>query len=92
MDAGSALCIKNKGHGYQNCTLNFGKDNAALNALTVLLYTINTLGPRQYGHHFTDIFIFFLFDENVWISINISLKFISEGPDDNKSAFVQIMA
>ena len=30
--------------------------------------------------------------ENVWILIKISLKFVLNGPIDNKSALVQIMA
>ena len=31
-------------------------------------------------------------NENVRISIRISLKFVPKGPIDNKSAFVQVMA
>ena len=31
-------------------------------------------------------------NENVWIAIKISLKFVSKGPIDNKPAFVQVMA
>ena len=34
----------------------------------------------------------FLFNENVWISINISLKFIPKGQISNIPALVQIMA
>ena len=33
-----------------------------------------------------------IFNENVWISITISLKFIPKGPIDNKSALVQVVA
>ena len=39
----------------------------------------------------TDIFKS-IFNESVWISITISLKFISKGPIDYKSALVQVMA
>ena len=39
----------------------------------------------------TDIFKS-IFNESVWISITISLKFIPKGPIDNKSALVQVVA
>ena len=39
----------------------------------------------------TDIFKS-IFNESVWISITISLKFILKGPIDYKSALVQVMA
>ena len=39
-----------------------------------------------------DIFKYILFDENVWTSITISLKFVPKGPIDNKSALVHVMA
>ena len=32
------------------------------------------------------------FNENAWISIKISLKFVTKGSIDNKSALVHIMA
>ena len=32
------------------------------------------------------------FNENIWILIKISLKFVPEGPIDNIPALVQIMA
>ena len=36
---------------------------------------LNTLRPRQNGHHFADdIFKYIFFNENVWISIKISLE------------------
>ena len=47
--------------------------------------TFNTLRPRQIGRHFADgIFKCIFFNENVWILIRISLKFVP--------ALVQIMA
>ena len=33
-----------------------------------------------------------IFNESVWISITISLKFVPQGPIDYKSALVQVMA
>ena len=33
-----------------------------------------------------------IFNESVWISIKISLKFVPKGPIDYKSALVQVMA
>ena len=57
------------------------------------MYNVNTLRPRQNGHHFPDdILKCLFFNENVWISIRISLKFIPNGPINNNPALVQIMA
>ena len=54
---------------------------------------INTLRPRQNGRHFADdIFKHILFNENVSISIKVSLKFVPKGPINNIPALVQIMA
>ena len=53
----------------------------------------NTLRPRQNEQHFADdIFKRIFFNENVWISIKISLKFVPKGPINNIPALVQIMA
>ena len=51
------------------------------------------MGPRQNGRHLADdtcknIFL----NENVRISIKISLKFVPKGPINNIPALVQIMA
>ena len=55
--------------------------------------TINTLRPRQNGRHFPDdIFKCISLNENVWISIKISLYFVPRGPINNITALVQIMA
>ena len=55
--------------------------------------TVNTLGPRQNGRHFPDdIFKWIFLIENVWISINISLKFVPRGPINNIPTLVQVMA
>ena len=46
----------------------------------LLKQTINTLRPRQNGHHFPDgIFECIFSDKNVWISIKIYLKFVPMG-------------
>ena len=55
--------------------------------------TLNTLRPRQNGRHFADdIFKSIFLNENVWIPITISLKFVPKGPINNIPALVQIMA
>ena len=54
--------------------------------------TFNTLRPIQNGRHFAeDIFKRIFVKENVWISIEISLKIIPKGPIDNMPALVQII-
>ena len=54
---------------------------------------VNTLSPRRNEQHFADdIFKRIFFNENVWISIKISLKFVPKGPINNIPALVQIMA
>ena len=55
--------------------------------------TINTLRPRQDGRHFPDdIFKCIFLNENVLISIKISLKFVPKGPINNIPSLIQIMA
>ena len=55
--------------------------------------TVNTLTPIRYEQHFADdIFKCIFWNENVWISIKISLKFVLKGPINNIPALVQIMA
>ena len=59
----------------------------------ILHMALNTLRPRQNGHHFPDdIFKWIFLNENVGILIKISLKFLPKVPTDNKPALVQIMA
>ena len=66
--------------------------------LRVLYWTshkplVNTLRLRRNRHYFADdIFKFILLNENVLISIKISLKFIPKGPINNLPALAQIMA
>ena len=53
----------------------------------------NSLRPRQNRHHFADdIFKCIFLNENVWIAIKISLKFVPKGPINNIPALVQITA
>ena len=54
---------------------------------------LNTLRPRQNGRHFPDdVFKCIFLNENIWISIKISLKFVPKGPIKNIPVLVQIMA
>ena len=54
---------------------------------------LNTLRPGQNGRHFADeVFKRIFLNENVWISLKISLKFVPKVPINNIPAFVQIMA
>ena len=54
---------------------------------------LNTLRPRQNDRHFPDdIFKWIFLNENVWISINISLKFVPRGLINNIPTLVQVMA
>ena len=52
-----------------------------------------TMKPRQNGCHFADdSFKYIFLNENVWISIEISLNVIPKGPINTIPALVQIMA
>ena len=52
----------------------------------------NTLRPRQNGRHFADDILKCIFlNENVWIPIKISLKFVPKCPINNIPTLVQIM-
>ena len=54
---------------------------------------LNTLRPRQNGHHFADdVFKCIFLNGNLWILIKISLKFAPKGSINNIPALVQIMA
>ena len=55
--------------------------------------SVVTLRQRQNGRHFTDdTFKCIFLDENIRISIKISLKFVPKGPINNIPTLVQIMA
>ena len=64
---------------------------------SIVLYNywkqVNTLRPRHNGRHFADVMFECIFlNENVWIPIEISMKFVPKGPTNNIQALVQIMA
>ena len=64
-----------------------------LNCVDPMGPVVNILRPRRNEQHFADdIFKRIFFNENVWISIKISLKFVPKGPINNIPALVQIMA
>ena len=53
---------------------------------------VNSLRPRQNGRHFPDdTFKHIFLNENLNISIKISLKFVPKGPIYNIPALAQIM-
>ena len=55
-------------------------------------FVLNTLRPRQNGRYFADdIFKCIFFNENIWISLQISLKFVPKVQITNISALVQRM-
>ena len=57
------------------------------------LHILNTLRPRQNGRHFADnIFKCIFLNENVWIGIKNSLKFVPKGAINNIPTLLQIMA
>ena len=57
------------------------------------LNDINILRPRQNGRHSADdIFKCIFLDENIWSSIELSVKFVLKDPINNSLALVQIMA
>ena len=61
--------------------------------LRIVGHVFNTLRPRHNGRHFADDILKYIFlNKNVWISIEISLKFVPEVPINNIPALVQIMA
>ena len=54
---------------------------------------VDILKPKQDGYHFADnIFKCIFLNDNEWISLNISLKFIPKVRINNIPALVQIMA
>ena len=53
----------------------------------------NTLRPRQNWHHFADdMFKCIVLNENVWMPIEISLKFVAKGIINNNPILFKIMA
>ena len=67
--------------------------SSLLHCCNINSHGLNTLRPRQDGRHFPDdIFKWIFLNENAWISINISLKFVPRGPINNIPTLVQVMA
>ena len=64
--------------------------------MDVIIYpwiSVNSLSPRQNRRHFAyDVFKCNFLNENVWIPIEISLKFVPKALINNIPALVQIMA
>ena len=56
------------------------------------IYSLDSLRLRQNGRHLADdIFKWIFLNENVWLSINISLKFVPMGQMNNIPALIQIL-
>ena len=68
-------------------------DRTIDNPYIVLSQVFNLLRPRQNcGHFAANIFKCILLNENIWISIEISLKFVTKGPINIIPTLVQMMA
>ena len=66
-----------RSHWVQKC----GISSVSNGDITVFL---NTLRPRENGRHFADdIFKCIFLNENVWIPVKISLKFVPKSPINN---------
>ena len=53
---------------------------------------VNILMPGQDGRHFPDgIFIYIFSNENAWILVSISLRFVPKGPINNIPSSIQTM-
>ena len=71
----------------------FGNVVWKMTAILSWPYCVNTLRPRQNGRRFPDnIFKCISLDENVWISLQMSLKFVPKVRINNIPALVWIMA
>ena len=58
----------------------------------MIIAAANTLRSRQNWRHISDNISKYIFlDENVWISLTFSLKFVPKGPINNIPTLVQIM-
>ena len=78
---------------WQVAWINICTQTVSKYAAVYIYMCLNSLRARRKEQHFAnDIFKRNFFNENVWISINISLKFLPKGPINNIPALVQIMA
>ena len=69
------------------------QETHAITSHLCYLMLFNSLRPRQNRCHFADdVFRCNSLNENAWIQIKISLKFVPKGPINNIPALVQIMA
>ena len=92
------FCITHANEKYRKQTRLWNHERHAIShpyrhAVGAFCNYFNTLRPKQNGRHFTDnrLKCFFL-NENAWISIKISLKFVPECPINNIAALVQRLA
>ena len=86
---------KNKTHKYKTLHSNVYTDDSLFIGMSgvVTNHGLNTLRQRRNRSHFADdIFKWIFLNENIWILIWISLKFIPKCPVDLIPALVQIMA
>ena len=89
---------KIKWNFYCNWNIFIGKvafENGICQVVSILCWPqcFNTLRPRQNGRHFPDDILKWIFlNENVRISIEISLKFVPKGQINNIPLLVQLMA
>ena len=66
--------------------------NSMINYSAITQFQMIISRPRQTGRHFADdIFKCIFLNENVWIPIKISLKFVPKCPINNNPSLVQIM-
>ena len=79
--------------GYQRVDMYCVGTTWVLAVLVNITPVINTLRLGKNGRYFVDdIFKCIFLNENVWIPIKISLKFVHKGPINNIPSLVQIMA
>ena len=79
------------GSNWQEVSTGSGNGDNQLPGPTITRF--NTLRSRQDGRHYPeDIFKCIFLNENVWISNEISLKFVPKGPINNIPSLVQMMA
>ena len=77
------VCVRNFGTGVLRCSTFWRMGSCLENRV------LNTLRPRQNGRCFADdIFKCIFLNENVWIPIEISLKFVPKGPINYTPALV----
>ena len=77
---------------FETQTFSFKKMPSGMSAILSRPQGVNSLRPRQIRRHFADdVFKCNFLNDNVWILIKISLKFVPKGPINNIPALDQIM-